>query len=77
MPDLGQYAVEVSLAYAVSLTLLFIIVGLTVRRSRRVTAQLAQGENNGSSPIFDDLATGDRCGLRGFGCLWHDARQSR
>lgn len=47
MPDLGQYAVEVSLAYAVSLTLLFIIVGLTVRRSRRVKAQLEQVENNG------------------------------
>ena len=47
MPDLGQYAVEVSLAYAVSLTLLFIIVGLTVRRSRRVKAQLEQVEDNG------------------------------
>ena len=47
MPDLGQYAVEVSLAYAVSLTLLFIIIGLTVRRSRRVKAQLEQVENNG------------------------------
>ena len=47
MPDLGQYAVEVSLAYAVSLTLLFIIVGLTVRRSRRVKAQLEKVENNG------------------------------
>ena len=47
MPDLGQYAVEVSLAYAVSLTLLFIIVGLTVRRSRRVKAQLENVENNG------------------------------
>ena len=47
MPDLGQYAVEVSLAYAVSLTLLFIIVGLTVRRSRRVKAQLEQVEKNG------------------------------
>jgi len=47
VPDLGQYATEVLAAYAVSLTLLAAIVGLTLRRSRRVKAQLEKVEKNG------------------------------
>ena len=40
MPDLGKYAVEVSLAYLVSIILLGGIVWLSVRRYRRVKAAL-------------------------------------
>lgn len=44
MPDLGKYAGTVLSAYAVSLILLAVIVLLTLRRSRRVKAQLAKIE---------------------------------
>lgn len=47
MPDLGNYAVEVLLSYGVSLGLLAIIVGLSVRRSRRVRDALEKVEKNG------------------------------
>jgi heme exporter protein D len=40
MPDLGKYAVEVGLAYLVSLALLGGIIWLSVRRYRRVKAAL-------------------------------------
>lgn len=40
MPDLGKYAVEVLLAYAVSIGLLATIVVLSVWRSRRVKRSL-------------------------------------
>ena len=44
MPDLGPYAVHVLSAYAVSLVLLAAIIGLSVRRSRRVKAELERIE---------------------------------
>ncbi|MBE0414151.1 heme exporter protein CcmD [Yoonia sp.] len=47
MLDLGKYAVEVLLSYGVSLGLLAVIVGLSVRRSRRVRVALERIEKNG------------------------------
>ncbi len=47
MPDLGQYAVEVLSAYAVSVALLLAIVGLSWRRYVRVRAALERVEKNG------------------------------
>ena len=49
MPDLGRYAVEVSLAYGVSLTLLAGIVVLSVLRARAVRRALdaAEGRRTG------------------------------
>lgn len=44
IPDLGKYATEVLAAYGVSLVLLIGIVLTTLRRSRRVRAQLAEVE---------------------------------
>ena len=44
IPDLGKYATEVLAAYGVSIVLLVVIVALSVRRSRRVAAQLKQVE---------------------------------
>ena len=49
MPDLGQYAAEVTLAYVGSILLLLGIVGLSwhqARRSRR-TLEDAEGRNDG------------------------------
>ncbi|MEJ6402347.1 heme exporter protein CcmD [Yoonia sp. 2307UL14-13] len=47
MPDLGEYAVEVLLAYAGSLALLLAIVGLSWRRYVRVRAALERVEKHG------------------------------
>ncbi|MFT6076440.1 MAG: heme exporter protein D [Yoonia sp.] len=47
MPDLGTYAVEVLLAYAVSIALLMGVVGLSWRRYARVRAALERAEKNG------------------------------
>lgn len=44
MPDLGKYAVEVTLAYAVSLVLLTGIVVASVRRWRAVRAEMERVE---------------------------------
>ncbi|KPQ06448.1 MAG: ABC-type heme export system membrane stabilizing component CcmD [Rhodobacteraceae bacterium HLUCCA12] len=44
MPDLGRYAVEVTLAYAVSLALLATLVGWVWLRGRRVRRALADIE---------------------------------
>jgi heme exporter protein D len=44
MPDLGQHAVWVLSAYAGSLAMLAAIVWLTVRRWRRLRAELDQQE---------------------------------
>ena len=44
MPDLGKYAVEVALAYGVSITLIAVILVLSVLRSRRVQRQLKEIE---------------------------------
>ncbi len=44
MPDLGKYAVEVLLAYGVSLTLLGAIVLLSWRQSVRTKRALAAAE---------------------------------
>ncbi|WP_322893559.1 MULTISPECIES: heme exporter protein CcmD [unclassified Yoonia] len=47
MPDLGNYVVEVTAAYIVSIALLAVIVGLSWRRYIRVRAALEQIEKNG------------------------------
>ena len=44
MPDLGKYADTVLSAYAASLVLLLILVVLTLRRGRRLRAELEQVE---------------------------------
>ncbi len=44
MPDLGKYAVEVSLAYLVSLVLLAGIIWISARRYRAVKADLDRVE---------------------------------
>ena len=49
IPDLGKYAVEVSLAYAVSLAMLVGIVALSVRQSRKVKRALDEVEGRGRS----------------------------
>ncbi|MEQ9259063.1 MAG: heme exporter protein CcmD [Roseovarius sp.] len=45
MPDLGKYADTVLSAYAVSLVLLALLVVVSLRRSRRVKADLEAIEN--------------------------------
>ncbi|MEQ8876962.1 MAG: heme exporter protein CcmD [Phycisphaerales bacterium] len=40
MPDLGKYADTVLSAYAVSLVLILVLVLLSVRRGRKVKAQM-------------------------------------
>ena len=51
IPDLGKYGDTVLSAYAVSLVLLIVLVGLSLSRGRRVRATLAEVEdrakNNG------------------------------
>jgi heme exporter protein D len=50
MPDLGKYAVEVGLAYGVSLVLLIGLIGLSVRRYRAVRTalgRLERGDDDG------------------------------
>ena len=47
MPDLGNYAIEVLSAYAVSILLLLGLVGISWRRYVRVRAALEQAEKNG------------------------------
>ena len=44
MPDLGKYAVEVLSAYAASIAVLAVLVGLSVRRSRKVKRMLEEIE---------------------------------
>lgn len=44
IPDLGKYAAEVLTAYGVSIALLIGIIAMSVRRSRKVAAQLAKVE---------------------------------
>lgn len=48
MPDLGRYAVEVLSAYAVCLVLVAALVWLSIRRARRVRAQLKEIEDRRS-----------------------------
>ncbi|MCI5095862.1 MAG: heme exporter protein CcmD [Rhodobacteraceae bacterium] len=51
IPDLGKYADTVLSAYAASLVLLFALVILSIRRGRKVRAEMEQVEtrmkNNG------------------------------
>lgn len=47
IPDLGKYADYVLASYAVSLTLIGILVWLSWRRSRRVKAELDEIESRG------------------------------
>jgi len=43
-PDLGTYAVEVSLAYGMSLSLLVLVVALSVVQARRTKRALDEAE---------------------------------
>ena len=45
MPDLGKYADTVLSAYAISLVLLAVLVVISLRRSRRIKAQLEDVES--------------------------------
>jgi heme exporter protein D len=47
VPDLGDYAIEVLSAYAVSILLLVILVWLSWRRYAKVRAALEKVEKNG------------------------------
>ena len=47
MPDLGNYAVEVLSAYAVSILLLVAIIGLSWRRYAKMRAALEKVEKRG------------------------------
>jgi heme exporter protein D len=47
VPDLGEYAVEVLLAYGVSLALIASLIGLSWRRYVRVRTALEEVEKNG------------------------------
>ena len=47
MPDLGQYAVEVTLAYVVSIALLLAIIGISWRRSVKIRKALEEVEKHG------------------------------
>ncbi|UWR21319.1 heme exporter protein CcmD [Sulfitobacter sp. S190] len=44
IPDLGKYAVEVLSAYGISLLLLAVLLGATLRRGRRARAALREIE---------------------------------
>jgi len=44
MPDLGKYADTVLSAYGVSLLLLLVLVWLSLRRGRKVRAEMAEIE---------------------------------
>ncbi|MEP0092043.1 MAG: heme exporter protein CcmD [Paracoccaceae bacterium] len=45
MPDLGSYALEVSLAYAGSITLLVVLLGVSVAQSKRAKRALDEAES--------------------------------
>ena len=47
MPDLGKYAVTVLSAYGASIVLLVALVGLTLRRGRRVRAEMEAADRRG------------------------------
>jgi heme exporter protein D len=47
MPELGKYATEVMAAYGISLLLLLGLLVLTLRRGRRVRAELDRIERAG------------------------------
>ena len=44
MPDLGAYALEVGLAYTVSIALLVFLVWISVAQARKAKASLEQAE---------------------------------
>jgi len=44
VPDLGKYAFEVLTAYAASIAVLVVLVGVSVRRARRVKSALEEVE---------------------------------
>lgn len=48
MPDLGKYADTVLSAYAASIVLLVLLVVLTLRRGRRIRAEMAAVEKRAS-----------------------------
>jgi heme exporter protein D len=52
MPDLGDYAVEVLSAYAVTLVLLVALIAISVLRARKIRASLAKidAQRQGAQP---------------------------
>lgn len=48
MPDLGAYAVEVSLSYAGSIILLIILLAVSVAQSKRAARALKEAESRQS-----------------------------
>lgn len=54
MPDLGKYATEVISAYGVSLVLLAVLLGLTLRRGRAARADLEQIEAEAKQEVRKD-----------------------
>lgn len=48
MPDLGKYADTVLSAYGASIVLLLVLVWLSLRRGRKVRAELAEIEKRGT-----------------------------
>ena len=48
MPDLGPYAMEVALAYGVSLALLVGLLGLSIAQARRAKRRLIDSEGRNS-----------------------------
>lgn len=49
MPELGKYASAVLSSYGISLALLVLLVAVSVRRSRKVKAELARVETKGKA----------------------------
>ncbi|WP_331459964.1 heme exporter protein CcmD [Cochlodiniinecator piscidefendens] len=49
MPDLGKYTVEVSMAYGVSLILIFLLVGVSILQARRARRALLEIEERRKS----------------------------
>ena len=45
MPDLGAYAFEVTLAYAGSLAMIAVLVGLSIAQARKAKEYLAKTEH--------------------------------
>jgi heme exporter protein D len=44
MPDLGKYAAEVLASYGLSIAILLVLVGASIRRAKRTSAALEEVE---------------------------------
>ena len=77
MPDLGVYAGPVLAAYGISIALLALIVGISVRRYRRLRVELARVERGRDGNLaFDAAAAAAVCGFGGAVRLWTFPGQS-